>query len=132
MGCCNIMCNRCFWYGVALVDVEIELRLVDKSDHIVRLFLTRNKKPAETSERPGFINSITGLGTTVINIYTARGGVWSVTAIVTTAVTGTCTVFMLTMLVLYHFRLLWNVKKDHEKRMERIQRVDRSLSWSDY
>ncbi|KAK6609670.1 hypothetical protein H4I96_03601 [Botrytis cinerea] len=91
-----------------------------------------DKKLAEDSERPGFINSITGLGTTVINIYTAREGVWSVTAIVTTAVTGTCTVFMLTMLVLYNFKLLENVKRDHKRRLERFQRVDRTLSWSDY
>ncbi|OCK74620.1 hypothetical protein K432DRAFT_252713, partial [Lepidopterella palustris CBS 459.81] len=37
---------------------------------------------------PTFINSITGLITTIVNIYTARGGGWSVTAKATIAVTG--------------------------------------------
>ncbi|KAM3069105.1 hypothetical protein ACMFMG_010630 [Clarireedia jacksonii] len=37
---------------------------------------------------PGLMNSATGLATTIINIYTSKNGLWSVTAIVTTVVTG--------------------------------------------
>ncbi|KAI0836074.1 hypothetical protein F5Y06DRAFT_274143 [Hypoxylon sp. FL0890] len=38
--------------------------------------------------RPGILNTTTGLVTTLINIYTAKNGTWSVTAIATVALIG--------------------------------------------
>jgi hypothetical protein len=65
------------------------------------------------------MHSATGLATTILNIYTAKNGLWSVTAIVTTVVTGVCTMFMLAMYILYDSILLARVKKDHESEVQR-------------
>ncbi|APA13368.1 hypothetical protein sscle_11g081380 [Sclerotinia sclerotiorum 1980 UF-70] len=72
---------------------------------------------------PGFLHSITGLLTTIINIYTARSGAWSVTAIITITVTGCCTVFLLASFLIYNFWLLQNVKKEHKKKVLELSRL---------
>ncbi|KAF7894692.1 uncharacterized protein EAF01_010142 [Botrytis porri] len=70
---------------------------------------------------PGFLHSITGLLTTIINIYTARSGDWSVTAIITASVTGFCTVFLLVQLLFYNFWLLQKIKKEHKRQISQIE-----------
>ncbi|OCK75346.1 hypothetical protein K432DRAFT_337610 [Lepidopterella palustris CBS 459.81] len=63
---------------------------------------------------PALTNSATGLFTTLINIYTARKGSWSVTAATTTAITGFFTVLNLGLFVYYSW-LLDKVQKEHEE-----------------
>jgi hypothetical protein len=52
--------------------------------------------------RPVLINSATGLLNTLINVYTARGRLWSVTATVTAAVTGTFAFISGTLFLVYN------------------------------
>jgi hypothetical protein len=66
---------------------------------------------------PALCNSLIGLITALFNIYTARSGLWSVTAIVTIVVTGTCTVFMGTMYAVYSL-MLREVKMEHDNCIE--------------
>jgi len=73
-------------------------------------------------QRPGLLNSAAGLLTTIINIYTARNGFWSVTAIVTAAITCSCTTFLLTLFLVYDTWLLKKVKEDHELALEAERR----------
>ncbi len=53
--------------------------------------------------------------TTLINVYTARGGFWSVTAIATGAVTGSCTLILGVLFLVYDRWKLGQVKKEHYK-----------------
>jgi hypothetical protein len=55
--------------------------------------------------RPGLLNSLTGFTSTLINIYTAQEGSWSATAIITVTVTGTCTVGLFVIYLVYTLRL---------------------------
>jgi hypothetical protein len=71
--------------------------------------------------RPGIYNSISGFITTLVNIYTARHGDWSITAIITATITGICTTTLLILLGVYNFWKLDLVKKEHKKRMDELQ-----------
>jgi hypothetical protein len=51
--------------------------------------------------RPALLNSLVGLITTLINVYTAQGGHWSVTAVVTATVTAFITVLSMILYMLY-------------------------------
>lgn len=64
--------------------------------------------------RPGLLNSATGLITTLINIYTAQGGNWSITAVITCVASGLCAVVFL-MLYLTYTWLLNKVKEREER-----------------
>ncbi len=71
--------------------------------------------------RPGLTNSAIGFITTIINIYTVRSGFWSVTAIVTAAVTGSWTTIMLALLVAYDIWGLRKIKKEHDDIKEKAE-----------
>jgi hypothetical protein len=60
------------------------------------------------------LNAAAGLLTTLINVYTSKGRNWSVLAIATVVVTGSTMVIFSTLLVIYKFYLLEEVKKQHE------------------
>jgi hypothetical protein len=60
---------------------------------------------------------LAGLITTLVNVYTAQKGVWSVTARVTAIVTGSCMVVSGCLFLLYNFWFLHKVQKSHEKEM---------------
>ncbi|KAH6694349.1 hypothetical protein BKA61DRAFT_439549, partial [Leptodontidium sp. MPI-SDFR-AT-0119] len=62
---------------------------------------------------PSLTNSAIGFLTTIINIYTARGGHWSVTAIVTAAVTGGYTTIMLVLLLAFDIWGMRKIMKEH-------------------
>lgn len=55
-----------------------------------------------------------GLDNTLISVYTAKNGRWSITAIVTGIVAGSCTVILLALYLVYDMWLLARVKKDHK------------------
>lgn len=61
------------------------------------------------------LNSLAGLVTTIVNIYTARNKFWSRTAIVTAVVTGTCASILMILFSVHHFWKLRHVKEEHER-----------------
>jgi hypothetical protein len=51
---------------------------------------------------------------TLINVYAAQHGEWSVTATVAAIVTGSCAEMSLVLFLVYNNWLLYQVKKDHK------------------
>ena len=60
---------------------------------------------------PGLLNSVTGLITTLVNVYTAQGGLWSITAVITCVSTGTCLIIFV-ILYMWYRQLLNKVKAE--------------------
>lgn len=67
-----------------------------------------------TSYRPATLNSIAGLLTTVVNVYTAQKGVWSVTVKITAIVTGCLIAVAGGLFAAYNFWYLEKVREAHE------------------
>ena len=65
--------------------------------------------------RPVTLNSVAGLITTFVNVYTAQQGVWSVTAKITAIVTGSCVLVAGILFALYNFWALRRVRQAHER-----------------
>ncbi|KAE8334762.1 hypothetical protein BDV26DRAFT_287303 [Aspergillus bertholletiae] len=63
---------------------------------------------------PTLLSALAGLVTTLVNIYTAREGEWSIMALLTTIVTGLSASGSLTLLIIYRFGKLVKVKQEHE------------------
>ncbi|KAJ5642528.1 hypothetical protein N7490_006528 [Penicillium lividum] len=62
---------------------------------------------------PASMNAAAGLLTTLVNVYTSRGGHWSVMAIATTIVTGSALVVFSTLLVIYKwFKMKQVIRED--------------------
>lgn len=72
-----------------------------------------------TASSPTFLNSTAGLISTLINVYTAQHGQFSITAKVTIIVTGACSVSSLVLFVLYNNWALSRVKSKHQRELER-------------
>ncbi|ETI22614.1 hypothetical protein G647_06690 [Cladophialophora carrionii CBS 160.54] len=66
---------------------------------------------------PVAMNSVAGLVTTLVNIYTAQHGVWSITARITAIVIGACMIVAGLLFALYNFWALRRVRKTHERQM---------------
>lgn len=62
-----------------------------------------------------------GLLTTLINIYTAQDGDWSIMAVLTVAITAALALTCLVLMVLFHFGKLAQVKEEHEQEMQAAQ-----------
>lgn len=60
-------------------------------------------------------NSIAGLISTLINVYSQQGGRYSITAKVTVVVTGSCAVVTAVLFLLYNFCILELVKRKHSE-----------------
>ncbi|MCJ1285619.1 hypothetical protein MMC26_004960 [Xylographa opegraphella] len=86
-------------YDMALVEVEVELRMDDQS--------------------PGLLNSVAGVISTLVNIYSAQNGDFSVTAKVTVIATGVCAAITALLFLLYNNWALSRVKERHQKEMDR-------------
>ena len=71
-----------------------------------------------THSRPTLLNSIAGLLTTVVNVYTAQKGVWSITAKVTAIVTGSCVGVAGFLFIAYNFWILGKVRRTHRNEYE--------------
>ncbi|KAI9799603.1 MAG: hypothetical protein M1833_003918 [Piccolia ochrophora] len=67
---------------------------------------------------PGLLNSLAGLISTLVNVYTARDGNFSVTAKATVGVTGACTLIFLVLFLLYNNWALDKVKQRHQRDMD--------------
>jgi len=63
---------------------------------------------------PATLNSIAGLLTTVVNVYTAQKGVWSATAKIGAIVTGCLTAVAGGLFAAYNFWILEKVRDAHE------------------
>lgn len=75
-------------------------------------------------DRPGVLNSLAGLISTLINVYTQQDSRWSVTARVTAIVTGSCMVVTAILFAMYNFWALQRVKKSHARDMAQLNRGD--------
>lgn len=64
------------------------------------------------------MNSVAGLLTTVVNVYTAQKGVWSITAKITAIVTGSCVGVAGGLFALYNFWVLQRVRQTHDQSMD--------------
>lgn len=64
---------------------------------------------------PGSLNSLAGLISTLVNVYTQQDGAWSLTAKVTAIVTGSCMAVTAVLLLLYNMWYLDRVRKDHSR-----------------
>ncbi|KAE8371414.1 hypothetical protein BDV26DRAFT_302789 [Aspergillus bertholletiae] len=73
---------------------------------------------------PTFLNALAGLITTLVNIYTAQSGDWSIMALLTVIATGLSMVSSLALIIIYKFVKLERVKQEHEIELNaRFQRV---------
>ena len=63
--------------------------------------MDRQKHSNADESRPALLNSLVGLITTLVNVYTTQGGHWSVTAIITAAITASITLFTVVPYMLY-------------------------------
>lgn len=77
--------------------------------------------------RPGTTNSVAGLVSTLVNIYSAQDGKLSITAKVTVGVTAGCTLVFGTLFIV-HQLLLMRVKKKHERQIEADEKRERQLN----
>jgi hypothetical protein len=77
--------------------------------------------------RPIALNSVAGLLTTVVNVYSAQEGVWSITAKITAIVTGSCTGIAGVLFIAYNFVVLANVRRKHHRELD-PEAFDRSTS----
>ncbi|ETN43435.1 uncharacterized protein HMPREF1541_02594 [Cyphellophora europaea CBS 101466] len=64
---------------------------------------------------PTLMSSLAGVLSTVVNVYSAQEGVWSVTAKIAAIVTGSCAGVSLALFCLYNFWALKGIKKRHEE-----------------
>ncbi|OJD32172.1 uncharacterized protein BKCO1_4000040 [Diplodia corticola] len=76
---------------------------------------------------PGTTNSIAGLISTLVNIYSAQDGKISITAKVTVGVTAGCTLVFGTLFVV-HQLLLMRVKKKHERQIRDDEKRERRMN----
>ncbi|GIJ89517.1 hypothetical protein Asppvi_008459 [Aspergillus pseudoviridinutans] len=80
---------------------------------------------------PVAMNAAAGLATTLINIYTARSGDWSVMAIVTTVMTGSTLLVSSLLAVVFKFFMLKKIEEEHELEEEH-ERTRALTSTSDH
>ncbi|KAF2107131.1 hypothetical protein BDV96DRAFT_506716 [Lophiotrema nucula] len=71
---------------------------------------------------PALMNSIAGLISTIVNVYTAQEGQYSITAKATIVVTAACSVVTLILLLLFNFILLARVKRKHERETREVEK----------
>lgn len=71
---------------------------------------------------PTLLNALAGLLTTLINVYTAKDGVWSIMPLLTVIVTGL--VALLSMVITAYYYFLSNeIKDEHEREMQDVGRL---------
>ena len=70
-------------------------------------------------QRPGLLHSLISLITTLINVYTAQGGHWSVNAKITVIVISIYTGNMSVLYLVYNHWVLEKMKTSHDKAFAR-------------
>ena len=76
-----------------------------------------DEKPAAVN-KVGLLNSLAGLISTLINVYSQQRGRFSITAKITVGVTASCTVVTAVLYFLYNFWILQGVRKKHQQELE--------------
>ncbi|KAJ8108312.1 hypothetical protein OPT61_g8262 [Boeremia exigua] len=71
---------------------------------------------------PSLLNSVAGLVSTLVNVYSAQEGQFSVTAKVTVVVTSACAVVAAALFLLYNTVMLNLVKRRHEREVRAEER----------
>ncbi|MAD82563.1 MAG: hypothetical protein CL912_06335 [Deltaproteobacteria bacterium] len=71
------------------------------------------------------LNSLAGLITTIVNVFTARNKYWSRTAIITATVMGTCASIFMVSFFIYNFWMLEDVRKEHDRLEEEAERTSK-------
>ncbi|KAJ4982707.1 hypothetical protein SVAN01_11795 [Stagonosporopsis vannaccii] len=71
---------------------------------------------------PSLLNSIAGLVSTLVNVYSAQNGQYSVTAKVTVVVTAVCSVIAAALFLLYNTVMLKLVKRKHDREVKAAER----------
>jgi spore maturation protein SpmB len=111
--------HRCRRDVIAVVVVEEELRLDSEQDLPVRNLPNPLSSfyilLIEDIDRPGFLNSLAGVISTVVNVYTQQNGHWSLTAEVTMIVTGSCMVITGALVLLYDLFVLRGIRNSHRR-----------------
>lgn len=74
---------------------------------------------------PALLNSVAGLISTIVNVYSAQDGQYSVTAKVTIVVTSACSAVAAALFLLYNMVMLKLVKRRHEKEIKAAEREGR-------
>ncbi|KAL4863561.1 hypothetical protein BDV12DRAFT_189606 [Aspergillus spectabilis] len=72
-----------------------------------------NRLFMETS-RLTCLNSLAGLLTTLVNIYTAKNGDWSIMAVLTTIITGLAFTILVVLTTLFKFLKLERLRREHD------------------
>jgi hypothetical protein len=67
--------------------------------------------------RPGFLNSLAGAISTLVNVYAQQDGTWSLTAKITIIVVGSIGIINGGLFVLYEYWMLERVRSTHEQEM---------------
>src|SRR5271167_3292475 len=101
-----------------------QLRLARIADIPVRIspLLQQKRSPVTpSSSRCGTLNSLAGVISTIVNVYTQQEGQWSITAKVTIIVSGACALVSGLLYVLYNCWVLGGVRKSHKMEFERIE-----------
>jgi hypothetical protein len=65
--------------------------------------------------RPTVLNALAGLLTTIISLYTAHGGDWSIMALLTVIASGLSVATSLGLLIIYKFGKLERLKQEHTR-----------------
>ena len=79
-------------------------------------------------QRPGLLHSLTGLLTALINIYTAQGGHWSVTAKITIIVISLCTGNMSVLYLIYNHWILEKMKTTRDRALAKRNQTQKYFS----
>ena len=74
--------------------------------------------PNNCCHRVGLLNSIAGLLSTLINVYSQHGGRFSIPAKITVGATASCTTITAILYFLYNFWILQGVREKHEQELE--------------
>ncbi|OAK97329.1 hypothetical protein IQ06DRAFT_296496 [Phaeosphaeriaceae sp. SRC1lsM3a] len=75
---------------------------------------------------PALLNSIAGLVSTLVNVYSAQDGQYSVTAKVTVVVTAACSTVAAALFLLYNMVMLKLVKRKHAREMRNVEEMNDS------
>jgi hypothetical protein len=67
--------------------------------------------------RPTLLNAASGLIATLINVYTAQGGSWSIMALMATIVTALTVSVSLGLFIIYRFGKLLKIRQEHDREM---------------
>ncbi|KAH7363985.1 hypothetical protein BKA65DRAFT_490136 [Rhexocercosporidium sp. MPI-PUGE-AT-0058] len=76
---------------------------------------------------PGMLNSLAGLITTIVNVYTARDKYWSRTAIITATVMGTCASILMISFFIHNFWNLKHVREEHLRLEKQAEDANKTM-----